>query len=633
MMEAIRKGASSWIVKLLVIVPLILAFAVWGIEDMLRGGTYGALATVGDRKIEGEQFQNSYNEQINLIARQGGRRLTPQEAVRFGIPNQILSRMMGTLAVEEHAEDLGLALSDDAVAREIFSDPNFQDSNGNFDRARLNGLLAQAQLSEAAFVQQRKQAELRDQITGSMLAGVVPSKTLLDLTNQFQNATRKVRFITVPAPKLETIAAPTDEEVKSYFEERKASFKTQEYRKATVLQITAADVSKAMKVSDEDLQKQYDATKAQYVTPERRTIEQIVFPSEEAAQKAKDEIDGGKDFMDVAKASGANENDVKLGVRAQSDLIDSTIADAAFALEKDKVSDPVKGNFTTVLLRVTDIAAGETKPLSDAKDQVREQIVQQRLPEEIQRLHDLVDERKLAGKTTDEIAKELGLKTIPIAAIDRQGRDPDGKRVLDGADGTRTVGQIFEGIVGVESAVIERTDGGYTWVDVLDITPPRDQTLEEVKGDIATALKQQKADADLRKTADEFAERIKKGETLDAIAATSEELSVVETDAFKRTDTPAGLPGPAVARAFTLANGGVAVSAAAGNQGRIVLQVSEVAAAPKLTDETREQLRSALQQQQRTDIVAQYIADLQAAYGTSIDQNQLVRLLGLDQTQ
>ncbi|MEO1794253.1 MAG: SurA N-terminal domain-containing protein, partial [Pseudomonadota bacterium] len=65
MMEAIRKGASSWIVKIIVIVPLILAFAIWGIEDMLRGGSYGALATVGEREVNADQFRDNYNEQIN----------------------------------------------------------------------------------------------------------------------------------------------------------------------------------------------------------------------------------------------------------------------------------------------------------------------------------------------------------------------------------------------------------------------------------------------------------------------------------------------------------------------------------------------------------------------------------------
>ncbi|MEO1794917.1 MAG: peptidyl-prolyl cis-trans isomerase, partial [Pseudomonadota bacterium] len=411
---------------------------------MLRGGSYGALATVGEREVNADQFRDNYNEQINQLARRTGRRLTPQQAVRLRIPDQVLSSMLGTLAVEQHAETLQLSLSDDAVLREIVTDPAYQDSNGNFDRDQLRGLLAQVGMSEEAFLTARRQAELREQITDSMLAGVTPSNTLIDLTNDYRNQTRKAKFITVPPPKDDTLKAPTDEEMKAYFEKRKASFKTPELRKATVLEITAESVGKSLKVSDEDLKKQYDASKRNYVTPERRTIEQIVFQSVEDAKKAKAEIEGGKDFLEVAKSNGVSEADAKIGERAKSDLIDTKIADAAFELEKGKVSEPVEGNFSTVLLRVTDIKEGETKPLGEVKDQLRQTLVSQRLPEEMQRIHDEVDNRKLAGKSTDEIAKELGLKLRTIDAVDRRGRDADGKDVLVGADASRAVAQIFD---------------------------------------------------------------------------------------------------------------------------------------------------------------------------------------------
>ena len=630
-MEAIRKGASSWIVKIVVLVPLILAFAIWGIEDMLRGGTYGAIATVGEREINADQFRENYNDQINQLARRTGRRLTPQQAARLRIPDQVLSSMLGSLAVEQHAESLNLSLSDDAVLREIVTDPAYQDSNGNFDRDQLRGLLAQVGMSEAAFLSARRQSELRDQITDSMLAGVRPSQTLVDLTNAFRNETRTAKFITVPPPKDDAIAKPNDKDMKEYFEKRKASFKTPELRKATVLEITAESVGKTLKVSDEDLKKQYEASKQSYVTPERRTIEQIVFESEDAAKKAKSEIDGGKDFMEVAKANGVSEADVKIGERAKSDLIDNKIADAAFSLKKDEVSAPVQGSFSTVLLRVTDIKEGETQPFDKVKDQLRETIVAQRLPEEIQSIHDEVDNRKLAGKSTDEIAKELGLELKTIEAVDRRGRDAEGKDILVGADASRAVAQIFEGLVGVESAVIERSDGGYTWVDVLDITPSRDQTFDEVKADIATALiEQRRADA-LRKTAQGYVDRIKKGETFEAVAKDAG-LEITTTPAFKRGDSPQGMPAAAVAQAFTLPVGGASAAAAERDPGRVVFSVADIVPAPKLADEARTQIQSELQGQQRTDMLSQYLASLQSELGVSIDQTQLVRVLGLDQT-
>ncbi|MEO0672909.1 MAG: hypothetical protein AAFZ05_12890, partial [Pseudomonadota bacterium] len=124
---------------------------------------------------------------------------------------------------------------------------------------------------------------------------------------------------------------------------------------------------------------------------------------------------------------------------------------------------------------------------------------------------------------------------------------------------------------------------------------------------------------------------IKKGETLDAIAKEAG-LEVSATPAFKRNESPQGLPESAVAQAFTLPAGGASAAAAQGNAGRVVFAVTDITAAPKLSDDARKQLASELQGEQRTDMLSQYLASLQSELGVSIDQNQLVRVLGLDQT-
>ena len=54
-------------------------------------------------------------------------------------------------------------------------------------------------------------------------------------------------------------------------------------------------------------------------------------------------IAGGKSFADAAKEAGAKESDIDLGLLTEGRLIDPKIADAAFSLDKDKVSDAGRG--------------------------------------------------------------------------------------------------------------------------------------------------------------------------------------------------------------------------------------------------------------------------------------------------
>lgn len=628
MMEAIRNGAQSWIVKVLIIAPLVLAFAIWGIEDMLRGHSAGSVARVGDREIEAQRFQTNYNIQLNLISQQYRQRLTPQQSNALGIPNQVLTRMINASAIEQHGAKLGLAVSDEALARDIQRDPIFHDTSGNFDRGQFLGLLYQSDLNEGQYVQERRATTIRDHITLSMLESVHVPKALIELTNTYDNETRKVRYFTLPKDKPETVAAPDDAKLKEFYEARKTSFRTPEYRKITLLQITAEDVRKTIEIPDTEARQLYDSQKANYETPERRRIEQIAFSDKEKAAAAAKEIAEGKDFLEVAKASGAKVADVNLGVLAKSQMIDPKIAEAAFALAKDTVSEPVDGQFTTVLLRVTEIQEGETKTFDEVKEQVRTQLVNQKLGAEIQRLHDLVDEAKLAGKPAKEIASEYKISFQEIPAITRNGLDEKGEPVLTGPDLASIMQTTFEGSVGVENEVVERRDNGYAWVEIQGVTEAKQRAFNDVKDDVLAAWRARQVEDGVREKAQKLVDRLGKGETLEAIAKDID-AEIKTSDAFKRTGRPEGLPATVVAQAFTLAKDGGSAAPTSDNDGRIIFQVSEVIDAPALTEETTTEIRQRLLRNRQTEVLSEYVQKLRQEMTVSINEPAVNRLLGI----
>ena len=94
-----------------------------------------------------------------------------------------------------------------------------------------------------------------------------------------------------------------------YFEPRKAQFRAPEYRKVVVVAVIPAERARWIEISDEDLKRAYEERKVRLTTPERRQIQQMVFPKADDARAASERIAKGETFEAIAKELRA----VKLG--------------------------------------------------------------------------------------------------------------------------------------------------------------------------------------------------------------------------------------------------------------------------------------------------------------------------------
>ena len=77
MLRGIRKASANWLGRAVmgtVMVLLAASFAVWGINDIFRGFGRSTLAKIGGTEIPIEQFRQLYNERLQQIGRQFGRR-------------------------------------------------------------------------------------------------------------------------------------------------------------------------------------------------------------------------------------------------------------------------------------------------------------------------------------------------------------------------------------------------------------------------------------------------------------------------------------------------------------------------------------------------------------------------------
>jgi len=627
MLDALRRGAQGWLAKLLFAI-LIVSFGVfWNVADVFRGFGRGAVAHVGDGEVTVTDFQRAFQNEIRGIQLEGGQRLTTEQALMLRLDRRALDRLVSQAAVRKHADELGLSLSDETVAQGVMNDPNFAGSDGKFSRLGFDGLLRQMNVSEQGFMALRRDDELRSQIFAAMSSAVVVPKPMVEDLHAYREETRTIEQVKIDPAKV-SVAEPDDAKLKETYEAQKGEFMTPEYRKVAVLLLSKDSLKSEITLTDDEIKTYYTDHKASYDKAERRRIQQIVFKDKAAAEQARGEItEGKKNFLDVAKEQGATEADVNLGMLAKSDLIDPKIADAAFALERDKLSEPVEGRFAIVLLRAVEIDPGKESTLEEVKDKVRDQLAGERAEGLIQERYDLIEEGRNAGKTLAEIGTEQKLKFFDVAAMDNKNQTPDGKTALDFPDAEIAIKEIFVSGVGTQPEAVELPGPAYVWFDVQSVTDRKQKEFDQVKDEVKTVAKETETAKALNDLAQKLVDRLKGGEDFAKVAADAggqPELS----ETIKRNHSPPGLTTEAVTQAFALAKGGAAYAETSDRSSRVVFQVKDIVPAAAITKAEGDKLTKELSEEIATDDLLAYLAALKSNLNVRINEAELARATG-----
>ncbi|MGI9381661.1 MAG: SurA N-terminal domain-containing protein [Methyloligellaceae bacterium] len=619
MLDSLRRGASSWVAKILIGL-LVLSFAVWGVEDMFRIFGQRSLAKVGDTEISSEEYSNALQTELRSLGQRFGRTLTMEEARAIGLDALVLQRLLGNAAIEIHAAELKLGISDKAIADSIVSNISFRDATGRFNRQLYQQQLLSNGLNEQSFVAIQRKASLRRQLTRVASDVSVTPKTLLAAMDQFQNQTRVLRYFSVPVAKLGAIGEPSEEDLRKYYDGNKRTFTAPAFRKLGLLTLSPSELSRSIEIADDELRASYEANQASYTTEEKRRVLQISFPDMAAAEKAHGRLTSGADFMALAKELKFSESDVDLGKVTKSSLADPIVSEAAFKLKKDEISTPFQGQFGPIIVKVTEIEPKVVRTFDETKSEIRGQLAKERAANDILDLHDKIEDERAAGRTLAEIANKLSIKFTEVAAVDRRGNGPDGKPVAAISDSGQVLRTAFESDVGVENDPVETQDQGFVWLDVLGITPEKLRPFDTVRDKVAVEWRIAEERRRLAKKGQELVDRAKKGEPLEAIAKAFD-AEVKQSKPLKRSDSDDGVPKAAVNQAFALSRDGVGSVATDDGKARVVFKVTKIEQPAPLNAERAKQLEQQLQSSLADDLLTQYVGALRLGYGDSINQS------------
>ncbi|KAB2937676.1 MAG: SurA N-terminal domain-containing protein [Hyphomicrobium sp.] len=635
MLDALRRGSTGLVAKVLFAL-LVLSFAIWGVADVFTGWGRGALAKIGSQEIRLEEYQRAFQNEINLISQQAGRRITTEQAHAAGLDNRVLAQLIAWSAVEQHADELNLALSDTSLAEAMKNDQAFKGPDGKFNRLAFENVLDRLGVSERGFLQLRRRDELREQLTSALINGVAVPDAMIEVLNAWKNETRVAEHFTIDADKAVTVPEPDEAKLKATYEANKANFMAPEFRKLALLVLSIDNVKKTMEVSDAEAQTSYEETKKDYNTPERRRVQQIAFKDKAAAEVAKKAIADGKSFGDAAKDAGAKDSDIDLGLISKDRLIDPKIADAVFSLPKDTVSDPIEGRFATVLVRVTDIQPAVDRTFADVKNEVKDKLATKKAAAQMQTLLDQVEDQRSAGKSLKEIGEAMKLQFYEIPEADRSNKDRQGKPAILIRDPAAVLNVAFGSGVGIENDVVEVGGDSYAWVDVLDVMAEKQKPFDEVKDAVKQFFIKQERERLVSELAGKLVERADNGEAMSVLATAGGAAKVATTPPFNRTTEPQGMSRDAVARAFTLAKGKAGSAPDSNNKSRIVFKVTEITPAPAVSEAQRNTIASELKNQLADETLSEYVLALQKSLGTHIYEDEFKKATGAasgDETQ
>jgi len=629
MLRGIRKASANWLGRAVMAVVLGLiavSFAIWGIGDIFRGFGRSTVAKIGSTEITVDQFRQIYNDRLQQLSRELGRPISPDQARALQLDQQLAGQLVAEAALDQRARQMRLNVSDAEIARQITNDPAFKGLNGQFDRARFDQIIRGAGFTEARFTAEQKRLTTRREIAQTVSGEMTLPKTMADALNRYQNEQRAIDYVVLDRAKAGEIAAPTPEVIAKYFDDHKAEFRAPEYRTVVVMSVAPGDLAKPGDVSDVDAKNYYDRNATRFGTPERRHIEQIVFPTPEEAQAAATRLEKSElTFEALAKERGLTEKDIDLGTVTKSGIIDQAVANAAFSLKEGETSVPVKGVFGTALVHVLKVEAENIKPFGEVAPEIKQTIATERARGELASRHDKIEDERAAGLRLTEVAQKLGLTARTIEAVDRQGRDPNGNQIT-GLPGVDVIGAAFRSDMGVENEPIQMTGGGYVWFEITNVKPSRERTLDEERTRVEERWREDQISERLKGKAAEMVDKLTGGASLNDVAG-PEGLAVQTTFGLKRAGNATSMPPSVIEAVFAAAKGGAGSARGKDATERVVFVLTDITvpgfdAASSEGKRIEETTRRSLSE----DLLAQYVGRLQTELGASINMEALRRV-------
>jgi peptidyl-prolyl cis-trans isomerase D len=625
MLQSLRKHSKGWVAGLLFFV-LILSFAAWGIDDMLRQGfqATGPVIEVGRETVSRAEFENAYRRMINQWQERLGQSIDYDTAKKAGLVERLIAQLESERLFALEARSKGLLVSSTLIAAQIREAEEYRGADGRFDPSIYRRALENAGISEAGYVALRKSSMTRDFLVDGLTQFESTPNIFGARLLQHRSELRSAEVLTVPLSAMK-VPEPTDAALEAYHKANAAKYTAPEFRSITFLLIKPEDAAARVPLTEKDISDSYQTRKAEFTTPETRAIRQIIFKDEAAAKAGYAALIGGRTFETVAKEIAKAEPQ-DLGRVAADGMPVKELRDAAFKLKAGEVSEPVRSVFGWHILRVDEIVDQTVKPFEEVKDQVIKDLRQRRATAMLAQMRDQLDEALGAGTKLEEAAKKLALTPVTVEAIDAAGKDEKGVAVAGVPEDADFLRRVFRQPKGEEGELIDMRNQGFYTLRVNAVMPSALRPLAAIKDRVISDWKTEEAGKLAKAEGERIAGEAKAGKSLDEIGKAGSYI-VRRSKPVTRGEAQEAPAGSLEQRLFGSKPGDVVVATT--RDGIAVARIEEAKDERSEEDRTkaRDEFLERFKEAYDEGIVAAYTAYLRANYRTKVDRAGIDQLL------
>lgn len=432
MLRAFRSKLSSWLMLAFLVLAVgaivITGFGTGGVGGLPSGGQAGGetLAEVGGEEVDSTELEQLVRRRFQ-IAQQQNPELDFGRFLSDGAFEGILNETVIGRALWAFGEANGITVSERMIDRVIANVPEFRNFAGQFDDATYRQTLAAQNMSEvqlrrevANFLMQRQL-----QLPIGMATRMPESVAVQYASLMLERRSGTIGMIRSDA--LTAGYAPSDAEVRAYFQRNRTRYTVPERRVLRYALIGREQVAAAAAPSAQEIEAQYRRNASRYAGSETRTLQQVVLPTEAAARQFVQRAGGGANFAAAAQQAGFGASDIALGPQSREQLAtlaNAALANAVFSAQQGAMVGPLRSELGWHVVRVDAVTRANARPLEAVRAEIVAELTRSKLSEALATLVARIEEKVEDGVAFEEIVRSERLTMVETPPITGTGQAP-----------------------------------------------------------------------------------------------------------------------------------------------------------------------------------------------------------------
>jgi len=502
--------------KFLIII-IALSFALWGIGDIFVSNNNPTIAKVGKSEIKLNEFQLDYQLLIDRLRQTNQQPVTEELLKALGIQNNVIDNLISKKYINILSKNLNINVGDKYVKKAIVNNPIFNDQLGVFNKDYFNYFLTRNNLKEKDIYNISK-----DTISNDLLLQSIGHSEFVPniIANNFikkRDLVRKAKIFTVDtSAKLISDKNFGDNLINEKYQKEKSNFLTPETRDISIVSFNYKKQLSSIDVSEQELENFYNQNFNLYKSDETRNIFVAQFESEKEINEFIAFFQKNKNFFDTLSKFNIKKEDSDLG-NVGIDDIDVESSNAIFNLSEKEITKILKTSFGYKVFYLNKINPKKIESFTQAKEQIRKDILKEKANEEIYNLANIFYEKFIQTKSFSSSIENLDVQIKKVNNISLINLGNNEFLNSLGLNDNQKSKLIFDLAANDISEIIEDESNNLHYVYLNNINPAKEKSLSEIKDKILNLLYDEERNASAKKIAVEFKKNFNPDQSIDSL--------------------------------------------------------------------------------------------------------------------